>query len=55
MCSDTPNKWQTLPLMNVVFGNLVGDFNAYFIPDSGVTESQFNSAVSKNRHAKSSV
>ncbi|KAL4745772.1 hypothetical protein BDW72DRAFT_186104 [Aspergillus terricola var. indicus] len=37
-----------LPLMNVVFGKLVGDFNAYFIPDSGVTESQFNSAISKN-------
>ncbi|KAL4739048.1 P-loop containing nucleoside triphosphate hydrolase protein [Aspergillus similis] len=26
-----------LPLMNIVFGNIVGDFNAYFIPDSGVT------------------
>ncbi|KAL4995590.1 P-loop containing nucleoside triphosphate hydrolase protein [Aspergillus recurvatus] len=28
-----------LPLMNIIFGSLVGDFNAYFIPDSGVTES----------------
>ncbi|KAL5043629.1 hypothetical protein BDW71DRAFT_210141 [Aspergillus fruticulosus] len=35
-----------LPLMNIVFGNLVGDFNAYFIPDSGVTKSQFNAAPS---------
>ncbi|RDW84076.1 ABC transporter ATP-binding protein [Aspergillus mulundensis] len=37
-----------LPLMNIIFGNLVGDFNEYFIPDSGVTESQFKSTVSKN-------
>ncbi|CBF87439.1 ABC transporter ATP-binding protein [Aspergillus nidulans FGSC A4] len=38
MCTAIPNKSQTLPLMNVIFGKLVGDFNAYFIPDSGVTD-----------------
>ena len=34
--------------MNVVFGNLVGDFNNYFIPGAGVTKEQFLSSVSKN-------
>ncbi|KAL4904152.1 hypothetical protein BDW74DRAFT_32483 [Aspergillus multicolor] len=37
-----------LPLMNIIFGNLVGDFNAYFLPDSDVTESRFKSTVNKN-------
>lgn len=37
-----------LPLMNIVFGNLVGDFNGYFIPGSGVTERQFKASVAKN-------
>ncbi|KAL2864303.1 ABC transporter ATP-binding protein [Aspergillus lucknowensis] len=37
-----------LPLMNIVFGNLVGDFNGYFIPGSDVTEDKFKSAVSRN-------
>ena len=37
-----------LPLMNIVFGNLVTDFNGYFIPDSGVTERTFKAAVSRN-------
>ncbi|PGH27600.1 hypothetical protein AJ80_00613 [Polytolypa hystricis UAMH7299] len=37
-----------LPLMNIVFGNLVSDFNGYFIPGSGVTKSQFLSGVNQN-------
>ncbi|OJJ32293.1 hypothetical protein ASPWEDRAFT_62003 [Aspergillus wentii DTO 134E9] len=34
-----------LPLMNIVFGQLVGVFNEYFVPNSRVTEEQFKSAV----------
>ncbi|EXJ95664.1 hypothetical protein A1O1_00786 [Capronia coronata CBS 617.96] len=37
-----------LPLMNIVLGHLVGDFNGYFVPDSSVTEAKFKSSVSKN-------
>lgn len=37
-----------LPLMNIVFGNLVGDFNGYFIPGSGVTEDRFKASIAKN-------
>ncbi|PGG95796.1 hypothetical protein GX51_08117 [Blastomyces parvus] len=34
-----------LPLMNIVFGNVISDFNGYFIPGSGVTKEEFlNSA-----------
>lgn len=37
-----------LPLMNIVFGHLVGHFSGYFIPGSGVTEGQFKSSVAQN-------
>ncbi|KAI1625512.1 ATP-binding cassette, subfamily B, member 1, partial [Exophiala viscosa] len=37
-----------LPLMNIVFGHLVGNFNNYFIPGSDVTEAEFKSSVRKN-------
>jgi ATP-binding cassette, subfamily B (MDR/TAP), member 1 len=37
-----------LPLMNIVFGNLVGDFNSYFIPGTTTTKSEFMRAVSRN-------
>ncbi|EXJ89769.1 hypothetical protein A1O3_02836 [Capronia epimyces CBS 606.96] len=37
-----------LPLMNIVFGHLVRDFNGYFLPNTTVTEDKFKSAVSKN-------
>ena len=37
-----------LPLMNIVFGTLVGNFNEYFIPESGVTEREFKHSVAKN-------
>ncbi|CAG8982627.1 hypothetical protein HYALB_00006022 [Hymenoscyphus albidus] len=37
----------TLPLMNIIFGSLVGDFNNYFVPGSGVTRQQFNRSLNK--------
>ncbi|KAI1474051.1 P-loop containing nucleoside triphosphate hydrolase protein [Daldinia eschscholtzii] len=38
----------TLPLMNVVFGALVGDFNGYFLPVPTQTEAQFRSSLNRN-------
>ncbi|KAL3466893.1 P-loop containing nucleoside triphosphate hydrolase protein [Aspergillus heterothallicus] len=38
----------TLPLMNIIFGNLVGDFTEYFIPGSDTTEDEFKDAVSNS-------
>ncbi|KAL2816532.1 P-loop containing nucleoside triphosphate hydrolase protein [Aspergillus granulosus] len=37
-----------LPLMNIVFGRLVGDFTQYFIPGTGMTKEKFLAAVAKN-------
>ncbi|EER45635.1 MDR efflux pump ABC3 [Histoplasma capsulatum H143] len=37
-----------LPLMNVIFGNVVSDFNGYFIPGSGVTKEKFLSSVNRS-------
>ena len=37
-----------LPLMNIFFGKIVGSFSGYFIPGTGVTKSEFKSAISKN-------
>lgn len=37
-----------LPVMNVVFGKLVGSFTGYFTPGSGVTEEQFRADVDRN-------
>jgi ATP-binding cassette subfamily B (MDR/TAP) protein 1 len=37
-----------LPLMNVVFGRLVGSFNGYFIPGSNVSKDEFLASVNKN-------
>lgn len=39
--------------MNIVFGQLVGDFNGYFVPGSTVTESRFKAAVNKNAYVRS--
>ncbi|KAI2615648.1 P-loop containing nucleoside triphosphate hydrolase protein [Hypoxylon sp. NC1633] len=39
----------TLPLMNVVFGALVGDFSGYFLPQPTTSEAEFR--VSLNRNA----
>lgn len=35
--------------MNIVFGQLVGNFNEYFIPGSGITEQSFKSSVNQDR------
>lgn len=35
--------------MNIVFGNMVGEFNGYFTDDSSTTEAEFKSAISKLR------
>ncbi|KAF2279224.1 P-loop containing nucleoside triphosphate hydrolase protein [Westerdykella ornata] len=37
-----------MPLMNIVFGSLVGDFTNYFLPNTTVTKQQFQSSVNKN-------
>lgn len=36
-----------LPLMNIIFGRLIGTFNEYFIPGSHVTEGQFKANVDR--------
>ncbi|KXJ91481.1 P-loop containing nucleoside triphosphate hydrolase protein [Microdochium bolleyi] len=38
----------TMPLMNVVFGALVGDFTTYFSPNTTVTQEQFQTALNRN-------
>lgn len=40
---------QPLPLMNIVFGNLVGEFNGYFTPGSSTTEAEFKSSINQLR------
>ncbi|KAL2064897.1 hypothetical protein VTL71DRAFT_4037 [Oculimacula yallundae] len=37
----------TLPLMNIVFGNLVGKFSDYFIPGSTTTKKEFQDGLNK--------
>ncbi|KAF2657765.1 ABC multidrug transporter [Lophiostoma macrostomum CBS 122681] len=37
-----------LPIMNIVFGQLVGSFTGYFTVGSGVTEDQFRAGVNRN-------
>ncbi|KAF7519457.1 hypothetical protein PCG10_009987 [Penicillium crustosum] len=41
-----------LPIMNIVFGELVGSFSDYFLPDSTTTESEFKASVSRLRIPK---
>ncbi|TVY82673.1 ABC transporter BEA3 [Lachnellula suecica] len=36
-----------MPLMNVIFGHLVGDFGSYFSPDSTTTKAQFTKSLNK--------
>ncbi|RDW89223.1 p-loop containing nucleoside triphosphate hydrolase-14 [Coleophoma cylindrospora] len=38
----------TLPLMNVVFGQLVGAFNSFYTPDSGETKALFTEDIDRN-------
>ena len=37
----------TMPLMNIVFGQLVGHFTDYFLPNTTVTKHEFQSQVNK--------
>ncbi|KAJ5369082.1 uncharacterized protein N7496_008842 [Penicillium cataractarum] len=36
-----------LPIMNIVFGGLVGEFSSYFTPGSSTTEADFKASVSR--------
>ncbi|OTB02343.1 hypothetical protein M426DRAFT_322771 [Hypoxylon sp. CI-4A] len=38
----------TLPIMNIVVGKLIGDFNGYFLPVPTTSEAQFRSSLNKN-------
>ncbi|KAK0822264.1 hypothetical protein LTR03_018257, partial [Friedmanniomyces endolithicus] len=38
-----------LPLMNIIFGKIVGDFNSYSLPDTAVNEDTFRSSINKSR------
>jgi ATP-binding cassette, subfamily B (MDR/TAP), member 1 len=37
-----------MPLMFLVFGNLVGSFTGYFMPNTTITKQQFMAQVTKN-------
>ena len=37
-----------LPLSNIIFGRLVGNFTEYFVPGTSVTEQEFKHSISKN-------
>ena len=37
-----------LPLMNIIFGRLVGNFNGYFAENSTTTEAEFRHSVASN-------
>jgi ATP-binding cassette subfamily B (MDR/TAP) protein 1 len=37
-----------LPMMNIVFGRIVGSFTGYYTVGSGVTEKQFRVSVDRN-------
>ncbi|KAJ6445302.1 Multidrug resistance protein 2 [Purpureocillium lavendulum] len=37
----------TLPLMNIVFGKLVGDFNSYFLPNTATTRAEFEANLNR--------
>ncbi|RMD40861.1 hypothetical protein DV735_g4278, partial [Chaetothyriales sp. CBS 134920] len=37
-----------MPLMNIVFGTLVSDFNSYFIPNTSTTKAEFLHSVSQS-------
>jgi hypothetical protein len=37
-----------LPLMNIFFGRLVGDFNSFFIPGGSTTRAEFRHSVAQN-------
>ena len=37
----------TMPLMNIVFGNLVGNFTNYFLPGTTVTREEFQAEINR--------
>ncbi|KAJ9297277.1 hypothetical protein DTO271G3_4570 [Paecilomyces variotii] len=41
-------SYLVLPLMNIVFGNIVGNFNEYSIPGNSTPQSKFKSAIDSN-------
>lgn len=41
---------QTLPLMNVIFGQLVGSFNEYFIPGATITKQEFQKSLNQQTY-----
>ncbi|TVY82150.1 ABC transporter BEA3 [Lachnellula suecica] len=45
----------TLPLMNVVFSELVGSFSAFYNPNSGETKEMFTSVINQNVQVFSGV
>ena len=47
--------FRTRPWLIRPSGNLVGDFNGYFIPGSGVTEEDFVQVVNQNAYDKTTV
>jgi hypothetical protein len=44
---------KALPLMNIVFGNLAGEFNGYFVPGTETSEQAFKASVNRNRYVDS--
>jgi hypothetical protein len=54
----TTDGWfsrKALPLMNIVFGNLAGEFNRYFMPGAEVSEQAFKAPVNRNRYVDLSM
>ncbi|KAF2732133.1 leptomycin B resistance protein pmd1 [Polyplosphaeria fusca] len=47
-CLTSIGSGAAFPLMNVVLGQLVGDFTGYFVPNSGVDRDEFQASVNKN-------
>ncbi|OOQ85102.1 lipid A export ATP-binding/permease protein msbA [Penicillium brasilianum] len=48
MCNGVWSASLALPLMNIVFGSLVGDFNQYFIPGAAPSEESFKASINKS-------
>jgi ATP-binding cassette subfamily B (MDR/TAP) protein 1 len=42
----------TLPLMNLIFSQFVGNFNDYFMPGTNVTKDQFLDSIKKNTYGR---
>ncbi|KAL6704937.1 ABC-type transporter tr06 [Coniothyrium glycines] len=46
-CLTSIGSGVTMPLMNVVFGNLVGNFTNYFLPATTVTREEFQAEINR--------